>query len=44
MRRTLAAALMAGIVLGQAGESTSAATVLVEAESFSDHGGWSLDT
>ncbi|MCE9630562.1 MAG: pyridine nucleotide-disulfide oxidoreductase, partial [Planctomycetia bacterium] len=35
---------MLGALLGTTGNATSAATVLVEAESFADHGGWSLDT
>ena len=33
-----------GMVAIAAGPIASAATVLVEAESFTDHGGWSLDT
>ncbi len=35
--------LLCGVV-GWAATTASAATVLVEAESFADHGGWSLDT
>jgi len=44
MRRTLAAALVTGVFLVGAVGFASGATVLVEAESFSVRGGWSLDT
>ena len=32
------------VILSSAGASARAATVLVEAEGFTDHGGWTLDT
>jgi len=41
--RRLVVFLVAALCVGAAG-SVRAATVLVEAESFADHGGWSLDT
>jgi hypothetical protein len=46
MTRKCAATLlfMLGAIVASAGGTGSAATVLVEAESFADHGGWSLDT
>lgn len=42
--RPPAAALLAIVCLAAAGRAASAQTVLLEAESFKDHGGWSLDT
>lgn len=36
--------VMLGAIVAFAGATASAATVLVEAESFADRGGWSLDT
>jgi len=35
---------LCAVTLLSVARAASAATVLVEAESFADHGGWSLDT
>jgi hypothetical protein len=43
MRRVAVALILSALCSG-AGKTAAAATVLVEAESFAHHGGWSLDT
>ena len=44
MMNRFAVALVAIVMVGEATQSLPAATVLVEAESFEKHGGWTLDT
>ncbi|QDV31886.1 hypothetical protein Spb1_38320 [Planctopirus ephydatiae] len=44
MIRCLTLLFLAGLVLGNASLSAAGKTLLVEAESFDDLGGWSLDT